>query len=103
MLAEKQRRQRQVIGYVLVGIVVVGLIYLVYWLITENPKARFRGIERLRGEAPTQVLDSAMCARQAMWFSHDNVRGADADRVLRRLFPAMPPMPGGAETASQAN
>jgi len=77
LLAEKQRRQRQVIGYVLVGIMVVGLIYLAYWLITEKPSRRFRGIEKLRGEIPVQVLDSTICARQAVGFCHDNARGAD--------------------------
>ena len=42
-------RVRETIGHVLIAIVVIGLILLVYWIVTERPCPRYPGIEKLRG------------------------------------------------------
>ena len=44
-------RVRETIGHVLIAVVVIGLIALVYWIVTEKPCSRYPGIEKLRGEA----------------------------------------------------
>jgi hypothetical protein len=44
-------RIRETIGHVLIAVVVIGLIVLVYWIVTERPCPRYPGIEKLRGGA----------------------------------------------------
>jgi len=56
-MPSKHRQTREIVGYVLVGIVVLGVIYLAYWLITEKPGRRFRGIEKIRGEVILPARD----------------------------------------------
>ena len=54
-------RVRETIGHVLIAVVVIGLIVLVYWIVTEKPCARYPGIEKLRGGAGSLLpgLDAA--------------------------------------------
>ena len=46
----KGRDRQKVIGYVLVAVIILGLIYLVYW--AEEPRPRYQGLEKLRGHMP---------------------------------------------------
>ena len=40
---------RKVIEHLLVVVILLGLVYVVYWVITEEPRPRYPGIEKLRG------------------------------------------------------
>ena len=44
-------RIREAVGHVLIAVVVIGLIALVYWTVTDRPCPRYPGIEKLRGGA----------------------------------------------------
>jgi len=48
--AAKQITRRKIVEYILVAVLILGLAFLTYWIITEQPGKRFRGIEKLRGE-----------------------------------------------------
>ena len=42
---------RKLIEHLLVVVILLGLVYLVYWVITEEPRPRYPGIEKLRGQS----------------------------------------------------
>ena len=42
---------RKLIEHLLVVVILLGLVYLVYWVITEEPRPRYPGIEKLRGHS----------------------------------------------------
>lgn len=44
-----KRDSGKIASYVLIAVVIIGLLFLVYWIVTENPARRFRGIEKIRG------------------------------------------------------
>ncbi len=50
----KGRDRQKVIGYVLVAVIILGLIYLVYWATTEETRPRYQGLEKLRGHMPPE-------------------------------------------------
>ena len=66
-------RVRETIGHVLIAIVVIGLIVLVYWIVTERPCPRFPGIEKLRrGTGPMgPVSEVAVVDATPTTFSSD--------------------------------
>ena len=83
MPATKHRQTKEIVGYVILAIVVLGVIYLSYWLITEKPSRRFRGIEKIRGEVILPVQDHLACGppwgqapRDFAWVSPLDCRGA---------------------------
>ena len=39
----------ETVEHVLIAVVLIGLIVLVYWIVTERPCPRYPGIEKLRG------------------------------------------------------
>ena len=41
--------RQKVSEYLLIAAILLGLIYLVNWVITEAPQPRYPGIEKLRG------------------------------------------------------
>ena len=41
---------QKVIECLLIAAVLLGLVYLVHWVITEEPRPRYPGIEQLRGQ-----------------------------------------------------
>ena len=51
-------RRREAIGYVIVGLVIIGVAYVVYTVLgAKEPDSRYRNIERIRGE---QLLPDAV-------------------------------------------
>ena len=60
-------RVRETIGHVVIAAVVIGLIALVYWIVTEKPCSRYPGIEKLRGgtgslrPGPIAACETAIC------------------------------------------
>jgi hypothetical protein len=51
-------RRREAIGYVIVGLVIIGVAYVVYTVLSaKEPDSRYRNIERIRGE---QLLPDAV-------------------------------------------
>lgn len=53
----RRRRVEEIIGYVLIAVLVLGLIYLTYWIVTEKPRPRYKGIEKFRGDLSPYRLD----------------------------------------------
>ena len=57
-------RRRELIGYVIVGLVIIGVAYVVYTVLgAKEPDSRYRNIERIRGElllpdAVEQIADA---------------------------------------------
>ena len=49
--AAKRTVRLRVTGHVLVCLILLGLIYLVHWVITEEPRPNYPGIEKLRGQS----------------------------------------------------
>ena len=50
MATTKRRNWEQIVGYVLIAILVLGLMYLVYWTVVGGGYDRaFPGIEKFRG------------------------------------------------------
>ena len=47
---------QKVIEGLLVVVILLGLVYLVYWVITEEPRPRYPGIEKLRGHSAPRPL-----------------------------------------------
>ena len=58
----KLRRQRTA-GEVLMALIVLGLVYVVYWVATARPHHTYPGLEKLRGEAP-QIETTTVAALQ---------------------------------------
>ena len=61
MMAARRVYVQKMIGYVLLGIVIVGVLLLALWIIGQKGlDSRFRNIEKLRGDvsAPTQPADT---------------------------------------------
>jgi len=63
-------RQR-IVGYIIVAALVVGLAFLVYWIIAAQPGKRFRGIEKLRGESAVPMPEQTGDSRQMARISHE--------------------------------
>ena len=62
--AAKQITRQRIVGYIVVAVLIVGLVFLIYWLVTEQPGKRFRGIERLRGETTAPMPEQDFGSRQ---------------------------------------
>lgn len=60
MSGSRRLEVQKYVGYVLMALVVVGLIYLAHWVITAEPRSRYPGIEKLRGEAIPLVVPGAL-------------------------------------------
>jgi hypothetical protein len=44
-------RRREIIGYVIIGLVIIGVAYVVYSVLgAKEPDSRYRNIEKIRGE-----------------------------------------------------
>ena len=43
-------RRQKVTEYLLIAAILLGLVYLVSWVVTEAPRPRYPGIEKLRGD-----------------------------------------------------
>ncbi len=53
--ALKKKRPGEIIGYVIVLIVLVALIWIALWVFGGAPGKRFKGIEKFRGDSPTEI------------------------------------------------
>ena len=51
---------RKLIEHLLVVVILLGLVYLVYWVITEEPRPRYPGIEKLRGQSGPSAADRVL-------------------------------------------
>jgi hypothetical protein len=51
-------RRNKIIGYILIGAIIVGMAFLAYWvLLAKEPDTRFRNIQKLRGgQVPVEVI-----------------------------------------------
>ena len=52
--AAKRVDLQKIVGYVLVAAMVIGLIYIVHWVIADASRPRYPGIEKMRGELPPE-------------------------------------------------
>ena len=51
MATGKRANREKLIGYILMAALIIGLIFLVYWMVAmDEGDSRFQNIERLRGE-----------------------------------------------------
>lgn len=50
----KKKRPGEIVGYVIVLIVLVALIWIALWVFGGAPGKRFKGIEKFRGDSPTE-------------------------------------------------
>ena len=60
MMAARRVYVQKMIGYLLLGIIVVGLVLLALWVMGQNGlDSKFRNLQKLRGDvpAPTQPAD----------------------------------------------
>ena len=53
--ALKKKRPAEIVGYVIVLIVLAGLIWIAVWIFGGAPGKRFKGIEKFRGECPSEI------------------------------------------------
>lgn len=63
----QRMRIREIVGRVLIAAVVIGLVVLVYWIVTERPCPRYPGIEKLRGGAGSLCPDLAELGGVALY------------------------------------
>lgn len=69
--AARRLEVQKLVGYVLVALIVLGLAYLVHWVVTEAGRPRYPGIEKLRGDAyrpaASQLVASAVAGEPREW------------------------------------
>lgn len=77
MVTAPERRQ-EMVGYVLIALVVLGLLYLVYWLvIAEQGKNRsYKNIEKIRSELILPPHKGQL-QRSGFWYSRMADRPAE--------------------------
>ena len=58
MVRHEAVRRNKIIGYIVIGAIIVGMAYLAYWiLLAKEPNSRFRNIQKFRGgQAPVEVI-----------------------------------------------
>ncbi len=65
---KRQAKRRQVVGYVLIAVMIVGLLYICWWVFTHEDSRRFRGIEKFRGgiETPSRPKERRVLRRLSL-------------------------------------
>ena len=75
--------RQKIVGYILVAALIVGLVFLVHWIITEQPGKRFPGIEKLRGESTVPMPEQVFGDRQMALTSHEGFGSAGSILEVR--------------------
>ncbi len=60
MRQRKILRRRKIIGYAIIGALIVGLVILYFWLVIVKPGRRFPGIEKFRTDFSSRIEETQL-------------------------------------------